>query len=97
MAPLYERVGCVTLPKRRFPARADPEMDAVIGGEYLVHDGKVGMVITRAGNSRGPGGPTGPLGTPVEGPRTLPKTCRRKRARTSARCFGSTVRPAAAH
>ena len=45
------------------------------------------------------GGPTGPLGTPSSDPCNLFRyeQRRRKRARSSARTFGSAVRPTAAH
>ena len=56
-------------------------------------------VALRAANSRGPGGPTGPLRTPSMTPWTLSRwgKCHRKRFRISAGTFGSTARPAAAH
>jgi hypothetical protein len=54
-------------------------------------------VTPRAANSGGPGGPTGPLCTPSRTPWALCRQgkCHRKRARASARTFGSTVRPTA--
>lgn len=52
---------------------------------------ETGLVAT---DSRGPLGPTGPLGVHDRTPWSL---CHRKRARTSARTCSSTVRPTAAH
>jgi serine/threonine protein kinase len=59
----------------------------------------VEAVDNRAANSRGPGGPTGPLGALSRTPWILSSsvTCHRTRSRTSARTFGSTARPTAAH
>jgi hypothetical protein len=52
-----------------------------------------------AAYSRGPVGHVGPLGTSSRTPRALfiEGTRHRKRARTSARTFGPTIRPAATH
>ena len=56
-------------------------------------------VHDRAANSRGPGGPTGPLSTPSMTPWILSRwgKCHSKRCCASARTFGSTVRPIVAH
>jgi hypothetical protein len=62
--------------------------------------GPDGRVLRRADNSRGPGGPAGPLGTLSRPPWILPPerdSAIRKRSCTSARTFGSPVRPTAAH
>ena len=60
---------------------------------------KLGEVATGAADSRGARGPVGPLGTASRTPRTLSRWEKspRKRSRTSARTFGWTARPGAAH
>jgi malate dehydrogenase len=57
------------------------------------------LVPIGAAHSRGLGGPPGPLSTPLRTPWVLFRSgrCHRRRSRTSARPFGSTVRPIAAH